>query len=316
MDNMDKTPTLELDELDLMLARELELDARQSNRTLSRKLAISEATVKRRLQKLLGEGVITIAAFTDQLSLGFKTGVFMGLKISPGKVDEVAECLRPFSRVQRIILTTGCYDIIISTLFHNPREVGDFIDEDLSCIPNLVISEKIMFFENIKTSWKYLNGDTERYQQPTPRDLDELDLRLIKELELCPRGSASELGRKLRVDRKLVARRLQALLADNIVQVVSIVKPSFFGLNMHVFIFLKVQPGKIRSVANSLITERRVHHICLTTGPFELFLSAAFRDLEELSDFLRNHLGSYPGVTSHETLIQVAFPKRSYSLLT
>ena len=84
---------------------------------------------------------------------------------------------------------------------------------------------------------------------------------------------------------------------------------------MQVCIFVKIQLGKVRSLANSLVAEGKVHHICIITGPFQLFLKAAFRDLEELTDFLTNHLGNYEGVVYHETLIQIGIAKRSYSIL-
>ena len=197
-----------------------------------------------------------------------------------------------------------------------PRVRIDFLDGDLSHVPHLTTAEKIVVMETTKVSWKYLNDDTDRFRQPSLREFDELDLKLIRELELCPRESIKQLGDRLGVNRKLVGRKLQSLLTDNVIQVVSIAKPSFFGLNVPVFIFVKVQPGKVRSVANSLVAERRVHHICIITGPFELFVNATFRDMGGLSDFLMDRLGNYEGVVSHETLIQVGFAKRSYSGLT
>lgn len=314
--NTNKPATLELDELDMMLARELENDARQSNRVLAIKLATSQATVKRRLERLLNEGILTFATITNVTQLEFTIGVVIGLNASPGKIDEVAEYLKSYSSIQRVILTTGRYDIVISMFFNDFSSLAEFFDGDLSHVPHLVDADSMVLIDTLKTSWKYLNDDTEQFRNPQPRDFDELDIRLIKEMELCPRESIKDLGKKLGVNRKLVSRKLQSLMADNVIRVVSIAQPSLFGFNVQVFIFVKVQPGKVRSVAINLAAESRVHAICIITGPFELFLSAVFRDLEEMSDFLRNHLGNYEGVVSHETLIQMGYAKRSYSVFT
>lgn len=316
MDNMNKSANFKLDELDLMLAKELELDARQSNRVLAKKLATSEATVRRRLQRLLDEGIITIVTVPDRQSLGFPIGIDVGLKVSPGKADEVAEYLRSHKRIQNILLATGRYDILIHAALRDINEQNIFLGEDLSRVPYLLSAETIFFVEVVKMSWKYLNDDTYRYKKPMAYDLDDLDFSLIKELELCPRESVTELGRKLGVNRILVGRRLRKLLAADVIRVVSIANPSCFGFNVQVFIFVKVQPARISSVANSLIGEKRILHICTIAGRFDLFLSAAFGDLAEMSDFIMNQLASYPGVISYETMIQVAFAKRSYSLLT
>jgi DNA-binding Lrp family transcriptional regulator len=71
MNDMDKPAKLELDELDLMLTKELELDARQSIRVLSRKLGVTEITVRKRMLALLDRKVITIAVFTNPYSFGY-----------------------------------------------------------------------------------------------------------------------------------------------------------------------------------------------------------------------------------------------------
>lgn len=311
--NPDTSAMLELDELDLMLARELELDARQTNVALAGKLNTSQMTVKRRLQRLQDRGIITFATITN---MPFRIGAMIGLNVNPGKAGEVAEHLRTYRNIQRIIMTTGRYDIILSMTFSKFKGMIDFFDGDLSHVPHLISAEKTIVMDATKISWRYLNDDTDVSRQPRLRDFDELDLKLIRELEVSPRASIKDLGDKLGVNRKLVGRRLQSLLSDNIIQVVSIARPSFFGLNVPVFIFVKVRPGKVKSVASSLVAERSVRHICVITGPFELFVHAIFRDLEQLSDFLMNHLGCYEGVVSHETLIQVGFAKRSYSVLT
>lgn len=299
-------PKIKLDELDLALARELELDARQSIRSLAKKLGTSDTTVSRRLQALLDERVINIVAIAAAAPLGLKTSVLMGLNISPGRSSEAVQCLRSFSNVTRIMQTAGCYDIIVSTIFQSPGEVRDFVDTQLSRINGLVVTEKFMLFENIKSSWKHLSDNTERYRPPSPRVLDKLDLSLIQELRVSPRATALELGRKLGVNRALAGKRLRALLADNILRVVSVAKPSFFGLNVHIYMFVKIRPGQIGAVANGLVSEKRIQHITLTTGRFEVLIGAAFRDMDELSDFVENRLGSYPGVISQETLTQVA----------
>ncbi|MDD5095859.1 MAG: AsnC family transcriptional regulator, partial [Dehalococcoidia bacterium] len=55
----EKTAKRPLDELDLMLIRELEVDARRSAKELAAKLGTSHTTVQRRLRYLLDEGVIS-----------------------------------------------------------------------------------------------------------------------------------------------------------------------------------------------------------------------------------------------------------------
>ncbi len=305
-----------LDELDLMLAKELEQDARQSNRFLSKKIGINEATLKRRVKRLQDKKAINYITKTDRHLLGLHNSVILGLSVRRGMVDKVVERLRSRKRIRSILLTTGRYDIVIDAMLHDNRELVDFFDEELGKIPYLTNVDKIIFLETMKSSLRHLNADTNRYVKPAPANLDSLDLDIVRELELNPRESVMNLAKKLGVNRWLIGNRLKALLANRVIQVFGLLSPSYLGLKVRVFIFVNVQPGKVRSVAENLIIEKRVQQIHIITGSFDLFLVAIFPDMEELSDFLKNHLGSYSGVVSHETMIQVSCAKHSLSLLT
>ena len=69
------------------------------------------------------------------------------------------------------------------------------------------------------------------------------------------------------------------------------------------------------SVANGLVREKRLRNIAITTGSYQLILDAVFQDNHEMADFLTNRIGSYPGLISHETMVQVETIKNSFELL-
>jgi len=300
-----------LDEVDLMLIKELEVDPRQSNRALSEKLGISVETARKRLKRLLDEEIIRFRTITQPHVLGYQAPVLLALNVRRGKTDEVVEYLRPKTRIIDITLTAGRYDILAFAILRNIRDLPDFFDRQLGDIPHLIHTETILILDMIKMSWKLLNSNADRPHELAPRNFDELDLRLINELTLSPKAGIIDLAGKLGANRQLIAKRLQSLLADDVARVISFVHPSFLGLNVRVIILVRVEPGKVRSIANSLVAEHSVHQIHVISGPFDLLLSAVFRDTEALFDFLRNRLDSYPGVISSETMIQVAAEKYS-----
>ena len=79
-----------LDELDLILIRELQQDARVNYLALASKLGVSHSTVSRRLTKLIDRRVIGIAAIIDHSALGYANTVVFAIKVAPGMVDAVA----------------------------------------------------------------------------------------------------------------------------------------------------------------------------------------------------------------------------------
>jgi len=299
-----------------MLVKELEIDARQSHLELAAKLETSPTTVRRRLQRLLDEGIITIIAMTDPIAFGFQTRAHIGLNVRPGKVDAVVEYLKSYRSVRVIRILTGRYDVFLSVIFRSSQEMLTFANQELGRIPDLVDYETMLILQRAKGSWTYLNDSTGMVTEAIPQSLDESSLKLIAELELHPRESITNLGHKLGMNRKSVSRRLQALLNENIVRVVSITNPSAFGFGVHAAILVKVYPGKITDVVEALVADTRIHLVTIITGNFDLFLAAAFQDAGQMADFLRNDLGNIDGVMTHETMLQVALPKRSFALMS
>jgi len=300
-----------LDEVDLMLIKELEVDARQTNRALSEKLGVSAETVRKRLTTLLDEGIVRLITVIQPYALGYQAPVLLALNVSRGKTDEVADYLRPKRRILDISLATGRYDILAFAILPNIRDLPDFLDEQLSGTPHLIHAETILIMDMIKMSWKFLSSNVYQPRKTVRRDFDELDRRLIRELVAAPRERIIDLAKKLGTNRQLIGRRLQSLLADDVAEVISFIRPSALGLHVRVIILVRLQPGTVRSVANSLVAEQSVQQIHLIAGPFDLLLTAVFPDADALFCFLKNHLDSYPGVISHETMLQVSAEKYS-----
>ena len=306
----------EIDDLDVQLVKELEIDSRQSNLELASTLGISEATVRRRIRRLLESRAITIAAISDAQAMGFQTRVLVGIKTSPGESDNVSNTLNKLPNVRTIMQTTGRFDIVISAFFQNPQELLDFISNQLGNIPNLKTAEEMLILKIQKTSWRYLRGKTSATREAIPRHLDELELRMIRELEANPRESVINLSRKLGINRIVIGRKLQELLNEKIVGVVSIINPQAFGFAVQAIIFVTVHPGKVESVADILVRYERVAHLALVTGRYNIFLWGIFRNMQDLSEFIRKELGSIPGIVDHETMIQVALSKQSFELVS
>jgi len=234
----------------------------------------------------------------------------MGLNIRPGTSDSVVEHLRQLWNVQTVSLTTGRYDISIFTVFRSPEEMTGFISEELGRIPDLVNVEDMMVLKVVKRLW-WQPDPAGVAKGVRPRDLDETEMMLIKEMEAQPRETAANLGRKLGMSRKVVSRKLAALMNDKIINVVSLVNPEVLGFGVRATILLKVHPGTINSVADILAHDERVRHALIVSGQFKIYFHAVFHNIEELSSFLRDELGKIPGVIHYEPTIHVAQLKQS-----
>ncbi len=153
---MEKSLHDNLDELDLVLIRELESDGRQTNTDLAKKIGTSKATARRKLKKLLDGGIIKVVAVANPPALGYRTVATMGINVRPGDVDAVAERLASYENVHFVIISTGRYDIIAWMMFQEPEDLSDFLRTELGNIPGLVSVETMINLKIIKASFAYL----------------------------------------------------------------------------------------------------------------------------------------------------------------
>ncbi|MBM3132675.1 MAG: Lrp/AsnC family transcriptional regulator [Chloroflexi bacterium] len=147
------------DELDMKLIRELETDGRQSNAELARKIGTSKATARRKLNRLLEDGIIRVVAVADPPALGYKTIATMGINVHPGQVDAVAEKLASHANVRFVIICAGRYDIIVWVMLREPEDLSDFIRNELGKIPGLAHAETMVYLKMKKFSFKYGSTD-------------------------------------------------------------------------------------------------------------------------------------------------------------
>lgn len=145
--------------MDMKLIKELEIDGRQSNAELARKTGTSKATARRKLNRLLEEGVIRVVAVADPPALGYKTIATMGINVHPGQVDAVAEKLASYANVRFVIICAGRYDIIVWVMLREPEDLSNFIRNELGKIPGLVHAETMVYLKMKKFSFKYGSTD-------------------------------------------------------------------------------------------------------------------------------------------------------------
>ncbi|OGO05818.1 MAG: hypothetical protein A2Y60_06045 [Chloroflexi bacterium RBG_13_54_9] len=306
-----------LDDLDLMLVKELGADARQSSRRIAKKLGLTPPTIQRRLERLINEDILAVVAMPAPAVLGFNTRVIFRIRVAAGKSATVVEHLKPCPDILNIILTAGRYDIMAFGLFRSLEEQISFMDRELGRVPYLVgVDPLTQVTPFVKDSWIYLQPRARTKEGSPHHRLDDMDLKLIGELELRPRDSIVNLAKRLEMNRKATSARLRTLLDANIIKVVSVANPSYFGYGVQTGIFLRANFGKIRSVANALAADNRVLHVAILAGKFNIYAWTIFRDLADMYSFTTEGLGAIPGIAEFETMILVRAAKHSYGLVS
>ncbi|MHB0897329.1 MAG: Lrp/AsnC family transcriptional regulator [Spirochaetales bacterium] len=304
---------MSLDKLDLMLIEELETDARQSVQTLASKLGMKRTTISYRLNRMTTQGILKIACVASADLLGFQFPLVIGINVSAGKTNAVADRLVRLPVVKVISLTAGRYSLMAWALLRDRSNLAQFIVENLADIPDITAVELFHSYKWIRDSWRYFKPKTEmsaRYPMDSP---DDLDLSIINSMQRDPRQPVSELAKKVGCGKSVAKTRLEKLLNDGLISFVSIIDSTALGFDIGVVILIKSKPANTSAVANELSIQSTVRHVSLITGQWQIFVMAQFEDTEYLHNFLSNKLISIPGIMEFEVIYLVKTLKFSMS---
>jgi Lrp/AsnC family leucine-responsive transcriptional regulator len=109
------TPAVEVDDLDLALLRALATDARQSQRALARKIAMSPPAVADRLARLERSGVIRgYQVDIDWGALGFPVVVYLAVTAGEGMdLSEIIRAIAALPEAEDMSVVTGSLDLLV-----------------------------------------------------------------------------------------------------------------------------------------------------------------------------------------------------------
>lgn len=142
----------QIDALDRQIIALLQLDGRASNVDIARNIGVAEATVRKRIERLLQEGVIRVAAIPDVDKLGLEVEAVIMLKVDLGQAKHIGEQLAAMSEVRSVRYTTGEYDIIMEVVLPSDDDLLQFLTDRLAKIQGIRATATSHVLKNIKQS--------------------------------------------------------------------------------------------------------------------------------------------------------------------
>lgn len=307
----------DLDDLDISLIRALDADAKQSYIQLAEKLPASRNTVRRRLQRLLDDRIVSLVTLTSPPAFGYRTHATMAITANPGDAEAVAERLVSFANIPYLLTTTGRYDIIAASIFQNLDEMLYFIDSELGSVSGLSSTDVLVGVNWMKFCLNPLTSTNHAFPAiPRPRVLDDTDLGIIRELEVDPAQTNLALANKLGINRSTVQKRIQALIESDIISIGTIIDPFAIGYQVLAVLLVKARPGEINNAASKMMALREITNLIKTAGAYDMIAYANFRDSRHMSEFMNSQIGQIAGIIRVESMIVLSAKKLSFRLLT
>lgn len=126
-----------LDEFDRAIINLLQQDGRMPFLTIANKLDLAEGTIRRRVAKLLEEGLLRIVGVADPFKVGLNTVAVVGMKVDRGRIEKIAEQLQALSEVRYVALATGNYDLVIEVVVPSNDDLLTFLVDTLRDIEGI-----------------------------------------------------------------------------------------------------------------------------------------------------------------------------------
>ena len=125
--------------------------------------------------------------------------------------------------------------------------------------------------------------------------LDELDVRIMAELQEDGRRSFREISRKLGVAPGTVRMRVLQLIQDGVFSVIAVPDPWRMGYKFHATVGLKLRPGHSEQVADLLAEREEIGWVGLTSSSYDVIFEVTLPDSRAFGPYRERFLASLPG---------------------
>lgn len=126
-----------LDPLDRRIVEKLSRDARISNRAIAAELGVTEGTIRARIKRLQGEGLIHFAVVTDFRLAGSPSLCMMWINAAPSRVTWLAEQLRRMPEINCVVLLLGRFNLLAMGLFTNMEQLNELVSTQIGGLPGV-----------------------------------------------------------------------------------------------------------------------------------------------------------------------------------
>lgn len=129
-----------LDNLDYLIIRELHKNARISASQIARNTASNERTIRKRIDRLIDEGVFRLTAILDPESFGYITAADIFLEANPEHEKEILQKLMEMPEITYVAFGLGSTEISVEARFKNNDDLREFLRHVLPELPGVKVT--------------------------------------------------------------------------------------------------------------------------------------------------------------------------------
>ncbi len=146
---------MKIDDTNIDIIRELK-QGKKSFKKIADKLAITENTVRSRVNMLQEEGVLEICGLVDPATLPGHRAVIIGIKLTEMNLVEKGEEISKLKGVISVCVVTGRYDLLVLVLFKKGFGLLEFYTEEIAQIKGIRSVETFVIYKSYNLKVPYI----------------------------------------------------------------------------------------------------------------------------------------------------------------
>jgi Lrp/AsnC family transcriptional regulator for asnA, asnC and gidA len=152
---MNDAGNMNIDKTNLAIIKHLR-NGRKSYQRIARDLAVSENTVRTRVQKLIEEGILDINGVVDPESMDGHRVVIVGVKLQSMDLVNKGKEFSNLKGVVSVSVVTGRFDLIIVVLLKSGFGLLEFYTEEVSRITDVQSVETFVVYKSYNLKVPYV----------------------------------------------------------------------------------------------------------------------------------------------------------------
>lgn len=317
-----------LDELDRRIIVAMQRDGRASWTAIADAVHSSVATVARRGQQLLADGMMRVAVVPALGSTGQVDSFLIRINCRPATQLDVAAALVRHEDVRFVTLVTGRYDIMAELTVRGGATHYPQLIQQLQSIEGIKRwrSDLIMHVYKVRHDWSRqlfaetmdLPVDDEGSLTMVDSDLcepehfDEADRDILASLRDDGRVTFQSVADTLGMNESSVRRRFEKMKANRCLDILTLVPAPALGMGAETLLIVKTDPAKLDSVAKELCQNPSVRYLAATLDDNSLFCEVITRSTADLYKFITSSLSRLEGVQGWSAAMELLFLKRGF----
>jgi Lrp/AsnC family transcriptional regulator, regulator for asnA, asnC and gidA len=145
-----------IDANDAKIVRMLQVDGRLPNTEIARKLGVAEGTVRKRIERLLRNKTVQIAAWVDPLKVGYQHYAIIEIELRLADMERAIQRVAALPEVYFLGVCAGSHRLVASAVFRSNEHFHEFMTRRLARVPGIRSTSTLNVTKIVKRQYEAL----------------------------------------------------------------------------------------------------------------------------------------------------------------